>query len=83
VQTGFVEREGFRLHYAMSGRNHAPPLLLLHPLGANMDVWAPQLPQLDPYFRVIRYAILFSPDGTPNDTQEKFLATADPVIMYE
>jgi 3-oxoadipate enol-lactonase len=57
VQTGFVEREGFRLHYAMSGRNHAPPLLLLHPLGASMDVWAPQLPQLDPYFRVIRYDV--------------------------
>ena len=57
MQTGFVEREGFRLHYAMSGRNHAPPLLLLHPLGATMDVWAPQLPQLDPYFRVIRYDV--------------------------
>ncbi len=57
MQTGFVEREGFRLHYAMSGRNHAPPLLLLHPLGATMDVWAPQLPQLEPYFRVIRYDV--------------------------
>lgn len=57
MQTGFVDREGFRLHYAMSGRNHAPPLLLLHPLGATMDVWAPQLPQLDPYFRVIRYDV--------------------------
>jgi 3-oxoadipate enol-lactonase len=57
VQTAFVDREGFRLHYAMSGRNHAPPLLLLHPLGATMDVWAPQLPQLEPYFRVIRYDV--------------------------
>ncbi len=70
MQTGFVEREGFRLHYAMSGRNHAPPLLLLHPLGASMDVWAPQLPQLDPYFRVIRYDVRGHgkselPAGTP------------------
>jgi 3-oxoadipate enol-lactonase len=71
VQTGFVEREGFRLHYAMSGRNHAPPLLLLHPLGATMDVWAPQLPQLDPYFRVIRYDVRGHgkselPEGAPS-----------------
>ncbi len=70
MQTGFVDREGFRLHYAMSGRNHAPPLLLLHPLGASMDVWAPQLPLLDPYFRVIRYDVRGHgkselPEGTP------------------
>ncbi len=57
MQSGFVEREGFRLHYAMSGRNHAPPLLLLHPLGASIEVWAPQLPQLEPYFRVIRFDV--------------------------
>ncbi|MEZ5487877.1 MAG: 3-oxoadipate enol-lactonase [Steroidobacteraceae bacterium] len=54
MQSGFVERDGCRLHYVVSGRNHAPPLLLLHPLGASLDVWAPQLPQLEPHFRVIR-----------------------------
>ncbi len=57
MQTGFVERDGYRLHYAVSGRNHAPALLLLHPLGASLEVWAPQLPMLEPYFRVIRYDV--------------------------
>ena len=57
MQTGFVERDGYRLHYAMSGRNHAPPLLLLHPLGAALEVWAPVLPMLEPHFRVIRYDV--------------------------
>ncbi len=87
MQTGFVDREGFRLHYAMSGRNHAPPLLLLHPLGASMEVWAPQLPQLDPYFRVIRYDVRGHgkselPEGTPSprtlaDYAEDALAVLD------
>lgn len=57
MQTGFVERDGCRLHYAVSGRNHAPPLLLLHPLGASLEVWAPQLPRLEPHFRVIRFDV--------------------------
>ncbi len=57
MQTGFVERDGYRLHYAMSGRNHAPPLLLLHPLGAALEVWAPVLPMLEPHFRVVRYDV--------------------------
>jgi 3-oxoadipate enol-lactonase len=71
VQTGFAERDGYRLHYAVSGRNHAPALLLLHPLGASLEVWAPQLPMLEPHFRVIRYDVRGHgksdvPEGAPS-----------------
>ena len=44
-----------RLRYAVSGRNHGPALLLLHPLGASAEVWQPQLADLELRFRVIRF----------------------------
>jgi 3-oxoadipate enol-lactonase len=52
-----VEREGYRLHAAVTGRTHAPALLLCNPLGASIDVWKPQLPELERYFRVIRFDV--------------------------
>jgi 3-oxoadipate enol-lactonase len=55
VQPGFVERDGVRLHYVVSGRNHAPALLLLHPLGASLEVWSRQMPEFERFFRVVRY----------------------------
>lgn len=54
VLQGFVERGDGRIRYAVSGRNHAPALLLLNPLGANLDVWAAQRPSLERLFRVVR-----------------------------
>jgi len=38
----------------MSGRNHAPTLVLLTPAGSGLELWAPLLPQLDRFFRVVR-----------------------------
>lgn len=38
----------------MSGRNHAPALVLLHPLGASSGTWQAQLPEFERFFRVIR-----------------------------
>ncbi len=52
---GCVERGESQLHYAVSGRNHAPTLLLLHPLGSHSDIWAPQLSQFERFYRVIRF----------------------------
>ena len=49
-----IERGTGRLRYAVSGRNHGQPLLLLHPLGADLEVWRQQLPELEQRFRVVR-----------------------------
>jgi 3-oxoadipate enol-lactonase len=54
VQIAEIERGGGRLKFAVSGRNHAPTLLLLHPLGANREVWTPQLPTFEQFFHVVR-----------------------------
>jgi 3-oxoadipate enol-lactonase len=68
--TTFVEREGARLSYTVSGRSHAPALLLLNALGTSSEIWAPQLARLEKQFRVIRFdarghgkSVL--PDGPP------------------
>ena len=54
----------------VSGRSHAPALLLLNSLGGTVEMWAPQLPRLEKLFRVIRFdarghgrSVL--PDGEP------------------
>jgi len=52
--TAELERGAGRLRYTVSGRNHGPPLLLLHPLGAGLEVWQPQLAELEQRFRVLR-----------------------------
>ena len=54
-QSGFVERDGANLHYNMSGRIHAPAVLLVNSLGASLDMWAPQLAALERSFRVVRF----------------------------
>jgi len=51
---GSIERPVGRLHYEVSGRNHAPTLVLLHPLGASLGVWDPQMPQFAQFFCVLR-----------------------------
>ena len=38
----------------MSGRNHAPALVLLHPLGVHSGSWQAQLAEFERFFRVIR-----------------------------
>lgn len=42
------------IHHQVSGRNHAPALILLHPLGANSGTWEPQLAEFERFFRVVR-----------------------------
>ena len=54
LRQGSVERGDCRIHYAVSGRNHAPALLLVNPLGASLDVWSEQRAGLERAFRVIR-----------------------------
>lgn len=42
------------IHHEVSGRNHAPALVLLHPLGASLGVWDAQRAEFERFFRVIR-----------------------------
>lgn len=50
----FVEHDGARLHYVLSGRTHAPMVLLLHALGADHTMWEGQLDALERTFGVLR-----------------------------
>lgn len=51
---GEISRPTGPARYAMSGRNHAPTLVLLSPVGSGLESWAPLLPQLERFFRVVR-----------------------------
>ena len=51
---GEISRPAGPARYAMSGRNHAPTLVLLSPTGSGLESWAPLLPQLERFFRVVR-----------------------------
>ena len=50
----FLQTASVRLHYTFEGAAAAPVLVLSNSLGANLDMWAPQLPRLLPQFRVLR-----------------------------
>ena len=43
-----------RIHIQCSGLADAPPLVMHHALGASLEMWQPQLQDLEPHFRVIR-----------------------------
>lgn len=51
---GEISRPTGPARYAMSGRNHAPTLVLLSPEGSGLERWAPLLAHLDRFFRVVR-----------------------------
>lgn len=53
----FVEANGIRIHYEMSGKKDAPVVVLSHSLGSNLAMWEPQVPALSPHFQVLRYDI--------------------------
>lgn len=54
MQIGELARAGGRLKYAVSGRLHAPTLVLLHPLGADREFWSPQRSTFEQFFHVVR-----------------------------
>lgn len=49
-----LRRSNGSIHYEVSGRNHAPALVLLHPLGADLGTWQPQLADFERFFQVVR-----------------------------
>jgi 3-oxoadipate enol-lactonase len=42
------------LHYRVDGAEDAPALVLLNSIGADLDMWRPQMPAFSEHFRVIR-----------------------------
>jgi 3-oxoadipate enol-lactonase len=54
-KTSIAKVNATHIHYALSGPEDAPVLLLSHSLGTNFTMWDAQLPQLSKSFRVLRY----------------------------
>ena len=52
---GFVETPGARIHYRVDGPDEATPVLLSNALGSTLDMWFPQVAELQSTFRLIRY----------------------------
>ncbi|SNT36982.1 3-oxoadipate enol-lactonase [Noviherbaspirillum humi] len=50
-----IQAGDIRLHYRIDGREGAPWLILCNSLGTTLDMWAPQMAQLQERFRVLRY----------------------------
>jgi 3-oxoadipate enol-lactonase len=46
---------GVALHYRVSGRASAPPIVLHHPLATNLSIWDELDAELEPRYRVIRF----------------------------
>jgi 3-oxoadipate enol-lactonase len=51
----FLENDGFRVHYELSGPANAPAVVFSNSLGTNLSLWEPQLAALEKSFRVLRY----------------------------
>ena len=51
----FVEKNGDKIHYSLSGEADAPVILFSNSLGANFSMWDPQAAELEKNFRVLRY----------------------------
>lgn len=51
----FLEAGELRIHYALSGRENAPVVVLSNSLGTNFSMWDPQVPALELEFRLLRY----------------------------
>ena len=46
---------GVEINYSLEGEPGRPVVVLCHPLGANLNVWAYQVPILEPHFQLLRY----------------------------
>ncbi len=51
----FIEAGGLRHYYRLEGTDDHPVLMLSHSLGCDHSMWDPQVPDLLPHFRVLRY----------------------------
>jgi len=51
----FVEAGGLRIHYALTGAQTGPVVVLSNSLGTNLTMWDLQAPALEKHFRLLRY----------------------------
>jgi 3-oxoadipate enol-lactonase len=51
----FADLPQARIHYALSGDNSLPALVLSNSLGTNFSIWDAQVPELETHFRLLRY----------------------------
>jgi len=51
----FVEKNGDKIHYEVSGAANAPVVVFSNSLGANFSMWDPQTAELEKKYRVLRY----------------------------
>jgi 3-oxoadipate enol-lactonase len=51
----YLETNGIRVHYDLSGSAELPVLVFAHSLGSNLELWEPQLAVLQHYRRILRY----------------------------
>ena len=51
----FLETNGIRIHYELSGSAELPVLVFSHSLGSSHELWEPQLAALQPHRRILRY----------------------------
>ena len=52
-----IMASGIEMNYELSGKEGAPVVVLSHSLGSSLSMWVPQLRELEPDFRVLRYDI--------------------------
>lgn len=51
----FADLPHARIHYALSGDNSLPALVLCTSLGTNFSIWDAQVPEFEKHFRLLRY----------------------------
>jgi 3-oxoadipate enol-lactonase len=51
----FVEKDGDKIHYALTGAASAPVVVFSNSLGANFSMWDSQAAELEKKYRVLRY----------------------------
>ena len=51
----FADLPNARIHYALSGDNSLPALILSNSLGTNLSIWDAQVPEFEKHFRLLRY----------------------------
>ncbi len=51
----FITVDNVRLYYRLEGNDDRPVLVFSHSIGADHGMWAPQVADLLPHFRILRY----------------------------
>jgi 3-oxoadipate enol-lactonase len=50
-----IKANGIEINYELSGKQHAPVVVLSHSLACSVVMWVPQLDLLEAHFRVLRF----------------------------